>query len=395
MEINRHDYLQILKDSSDKTDLVKVITGMRRTGKTTVMLQHLDYLRSTGISERSICYIDLNLLGKITTAEELKGMLRPCLEREGIHYILIDEIQDVDGWELVIAMLIARRDCDIYITGSNSKMLSSELSTKLSGRYMEVEILPLSFKEFMEMNGGNPDEGFVRYMRYGPLPSIEPDRGDRVCRAQSEGIYNTVMMKDVLSRTSGRSDRLNSICRFLYSNIGNITNAERMSAELDISNDTIRKYLEIILEAHLFYHADRYDIVGRKISSSKGKYYATDLGMRNILVNANELIDISALLENVVYFELLRRGYRVFVGSFRDQEVDFTAVRGDEIEYYHMSKTVMADSTYTREIRPLKSISDNYRKTVLTLDRFGLGNDDGVMVVNVIDWLLNTEDGSR
>ena len=389
MEIKRQDYLQILKDSAGKTDLVKVITGMRRTGKTTVMLQHLEYLRSTGIAEDSVCYIDLDLMGREITSEELKGMMKPCLDREGLHYILIDEIQDVKGWELVIAMLVARRDCDVYITGSNSRMLSSELSTKLSGRYMEVEILPFSFREFMELHGGDAEKRFLQYLRYGPLPSIEPDRGDRVCRAQSEGVYNTVMMKDVLSRVSGRSDKLNSICRFLYSNIRNVTNAERMSAELDLSDDTIRKYLNIILEAHLFYHADRYDIVGRKVFSSKGKYYATDLGMRSILVNANELIDISAPLENIVYFELLRRGYRVFVGSFRDQEVDFTAIKGDTVEYYQVSKTVLADSTYKREMDPLKSVRDNYEKTVLTMDRFGLGNDEGVKVVNVIDWLLD------
>ena len=388
MEIKRQDYLQILKDSAGKTDLVKVITGMRRTGKTTVMLQHLEYLRSTGIAEDSVCYIDLDLMGREITSEELKGMMKPCLDREGLHYILIDEIQDVKGWELVVAMLVARMDCDVYITGSNSRMLSSELSTKLSGRYMEVEILPFSFREFMELHGGDAEKRFLQYLRYGPLPSIEPDRGDRVCRAQSEGVYNTVMMKDVLSRVSGRSDKLNSICRFLYSNIRNVTNAERMSAELDLSDDTIRKYLDIILEAHLFYHADRYDIVGRKVFSSKGKYYATDLGMRSILVNANELIDISAPLENIVYFELLRRGYRVFVGSFRDQEVDFTAIKGDTVEYYQVSKTVLADSTYRREMDPLKSVRDNYEKTVLTMDRFGLGNDEGVKVVNVIDWLL-------
>lgn len=389
MEIIRQDYLQILKDSAGKTDLVKVITGMRRTGKTTVMLQHLEYLRSTGIAEDSVWYIDLDLMGREVTSEELKGMMNPCLDREGLHYILIDEIQDVKGWELVVAMLVARRDCDVYITGSNSRMLSSELSTKLSGRYMEVEILPFSFKEFMELHGGDAEKRFLQYLRYGPLPSIEPDRGDRVCRAQSEGVYNTVMMKDVLSRVSGRSDKLNSICRFLYSNIRNVTNAERMSAELDLSDDTIRKYLDMILEAHLFYHADRYDIVGRKVFSSKGKYYATDLGMRSILVNANELIDISAPLENIVYFELLRRGYRVFVGSFRDQEVDFTVIKGDTVEYYQVSKTVLADSTYRREMDPLKSVRDNYEKTVLTMDRFGLGNDEGVKVVNVIDWLLD------
>ena len=388
MEIIRHDYLQILEDASGKTDLVKVITGMRRVGKTTVMLQHLHNLRTRGIPEESICYIDLDLIGADISTSQLKDLIGPCLEEKGIHCILIDEIQNVTGWEQVIAMLVARRDCDIYITGSNSRMLSSELSTKLSGRYMEVEILPLSFREFMELNGGNPEKRFEQYLRYGPLPSIEPDRGERVCRAQSEGVYNTVLMKDVLARFSGKADKLVPICRFLYSNIRNITNAEKISEALGISNDTISKYLNAVLEAHLFYHADRYDVVGKKVFSSKGKYYATDLGMRSILVNANELRDVSAPLENVVYFELLRRGYRVFVGSFRDQEVDFTAIKGDEVKYYQVSKTVMDDDTYSREIDPLQSVNDNYDKTILTLDRFGLGNDNGIKIVNVIDWLL-------
>lgn len=388
MEIIRQDYLQILADASGKTDLVKVITGMRRVGKTTVMLQHLHNLRTRGIPEESICYIDLDLIGADISTSQLKDLIGPCLEEKGIHCILIDEIQNVTGWEQVIAMLVARRDCDIYITGSNSRMLSSELSTKLSGRYMEVEILPLSFREFMELNGGNPEKRFEQYLRYGPLPSIEPDRGERVCRAQSEGVYNTVLMKDVLARFSGKADKLVPICRFLYSNIRNITNAEKISEALGISNDTISKYLNAVLEAHLFYHADRYDVVGKKVSSSKGKYYATDLGMRSILVNANELRDVNAPLENVVYFELLRRGYRVFVGSFRDQEVDFTAIKGDEVKYYQVSKTVMDDDTYSREIDPLQSVNDNYDKTILTLDRFGLGNDNGIKIVNVIDWLL-------
>ena len=395
MEIRREDYLQILESATGKTDLVKVITGMRRTGKTTVMLQHLEHLRGKGISEERICYIDLDLMGRKVTSEELGVMVGPCLEHDGIHYIMIDEIQDVDRWELFVAMLVARRDCDVYITGSNSRMLSSELSTKLSGRYMEVEILPLSFREFMELHGGDPEERFAEYMRYGPLPSVEPERGDRVCRAQSEGVYNTVMMKDVVSHVSGRYDKLNAVCRFLFSNIGNVTNAERISATLGLSDDTVRRYLGILTEAHLFYHAERYDIVGKRVFASKGKYYATDIGMKRLLANANELRDMSAPLENIVYFELLRRGYRVFVGSFRDQEVDFTAIRDDDVRYYQVSQTVMSEDTFAREMRPLKSVADNYEKTVLTMDRYNLGNDEGVKISNVIDWLLGKDRTAR
>lgn len=395
MEIPREDYLSILKSASGKTDLIKVITGMRRTGKSTVMRQHLGRLLADGVAEESICYIDLDLQGRKVSSEELKSMLHPCLDQPGIHYVMIDEIQDVDGWERVAAMLVARGDCDVYITGSNSNMLSSELSTKLSGRYMEIGVLPFSFREFMTMHGGDPEERFRQYLRYGALPSVEPERGDLVCRAQSEGVYSTVMMRDVLSRVSGKREKLNAVCRFLFSNIRNVTNAERISAELNLSDDTVRRYLGMLVEAHLFYHADRYDVGGRRIFSSKGKYYATDLGMRYLLVNPNELRDMSAPLENAVYFELVRRGYRVFVGSYRDKEIDFTAIRGDEVEYYQVSLTMLSDDTYAREMDPLKSVRDNYGKTVLTMDRFGLGNDEGVKIVNVIDWLMGVDSTER
>ncbi len=391
MEIERHDYLQILKDSAGKTDLVKVLTGMRRTGKTTVMLQHLRYLHSIGVSDELICYVDLDLLGREIDTEELKAIIQPCLEHEGIHRILIDEIQDVEGWERVVAMLVARRDCDIYITESNSRMLSSELSTKLSGRYMEVEILPFSFREFMLLHGGDETERFQQYIRYGPLPSIEPERGDMVCRAQSEGVYSTVMMKDVLSHVSGRPDKLRAVCRFLFSNIGNITNAERISAELGLSDDTVRRYLDVLTEAHLFYHAERYDFVGKKVFRSKGKYYATDLGARSLLMNANELRDISAPLENVVYFELLRRGYSVFTGSYRDKEIDFIAKKQGKVEYYQVCQTILSEGTMDRELKPLSKVRDNYPKTILTLDRFGLGDHNGVKIINLVDWLMDSE----
>ena len=392
MDVKRQDYLQLLKDSTGKTDLVKVLTGMRRVGKTTVLLQHLDQLRSSGVSEDSICYINLDLLGKKIDLIELEELLQPCLDLEGLHYIFIDEIQNVDEWERVVAMLVARRDCDTYITGSNSKMLSSELSTLLSGRYIEVEILPLSFKEFMELNGGVETKRFEQYLRYGPLPSIEPDRGDKLCRMQAEGAYNTVMMKDVLTHTTGKKDLLEMISRFLFSNIGKITNAGRISTELMIPDDTVRKYLNALLEGHLFYHAERYDTVGKKIFNSKGKYYATDLGMRTLLVTPNELRDISTSLENIVYFELIRRGYKVFVGSFRDQEIDFTAISVDKVRYYQVSQTVAASETYSREIRPLKALADNYQKIILTLDTFGLGDDEGIRIVNLIDWLMGRDE---
>lgn len=388
VEIIREDYLRILISAKDMPSTAKILTGMRRTGKTTVLNQYVDRLYSMGIDEGNIFHINLDLLVEVPDKTWLLEQMGPVLEKKGMHYIIIDEIQDVDGWERFVAMLIARGDCDVYITGSNSKMLSSELATKLSGRYIEVNILPLSFKEYLILHPGDKEKRFNEYLRFGGLPMIDPDRGETVCIDQSEGVFNTVVMKDILSRISGNAKRLTSICRFLYSNIGNVTNADRISDALKIPKDDVYKYMDEIVSAHLFYHADRYDIIGKKYLKSKGKYYATDLGMRYMTLNPGSLVDLSKPLENAVYFELLRRNYKVSVSSYVDSEIDFTAMKSETIKYYQVSQTMMAEETYSREMKPLKSVSDNYDKTILTMDKFGLGNDDGINIVNVIDWLL-------
>ena len=388
MEIIREDYLRVLTSAKDMPSTAKILTGIRRTGKTTVLNQYVNRLYSMGIDKGNIFHINLDLLVEVPDKSWLFEQMEPVLEKKGMHYIIIDEIQDVDGWERFVAMLIARGDCDVYITGSNSKMLSSELATKLSGRYIEINILPLSFKEYLILHPGDKEKRFNEYLRFGGLPMIDPDRGETVCIDQSEGVFNTVVMKDILSRISGNARRLTAICRFLYSNIGNVTNADRISGALKIPKDDVYKYMDEIVSAHLFYHADRYDIIGKKYLKSKGKYYATDLGMRYMILNPGSLVDLSKPLENAVYFELLRRNYKVSVGSYVDSEIDFTAMKSETIEYYQVSQTMMAEETYSREMRPLKSVSDNYDKTILTMDNFGLGNDDGINIVNVIDWLL-------
>ncbi len=389
MKILRKDYLDLLSSSKDMTSTVKVLTGMRRTGKTTVLEQYIGRLRSQGIAESNICHINLDLQVNEPDLEWLQSQMGPVLSKEGMHYILVDEIQDVEGWERLVAMLVARGDCDIYITGSNSKMLSSELSTKLSGRYIEIDILPLSFREYMELHPGEKEKRLAEYLTYGGLPMIYPDKGEELCMYQSEGVFNTVLMKDVLARISGNARRLTAICRFLYSNIGNVTNPDRISEALGIPKDDVYKYIEEIVSAHLFYHADRYDIVGKKYLTSKGKYYATDLGMRYMLLNPGDLADLSKPLENSVFFELMRRGYKVSVGSYKDSEVDFTAKKADEIIYYQVTQTMLAEETKNRELKPLRRISDNYRKIVLTTDRLGLGSYEGIEVVNVIDWFCS------
>lgn len=391
MEIIREDYLAILTSSKDMPSTVKVLTGMRRTGKTTVLNQFVSRLRSIDTDEENICHINLDLLVDEPNINWLHEQIKPVLERKGMHYILIDEIQDVDGWERLVAMLVARGDCDVYITGSNSKMLSSELSTKLSGRYIEIEILPFSFKEYMELHPGEKEKRLEDFLKFGGLPMIDPDRGESVCMYQSEGVFNTVVMKDIMYRISGSTRRLDAICRFLYSNIGNVTNPDRISEALNIPKDDVYRFMNEIVSAHLFYHVDRYDIVGKKYLKSKGKYYATDLGMRYMLLNPGSLADLSKPLENAVYFELLRRGYKVSVGSYNDSEIDFTAMKGDKIIYYQVTQTMLAEKSKKRELTSLEKVPDNYRKIILTEDRIGLGSYDGIDVVNVIDWLCGMD----
>ena len=387
MEIIRKDYLDTLSASRDMPSTVKVLTGMRRTGKTTVLNQYVGRLLSEGASADMIFHVNLDLQLKEPDLEWLHGQMKQVLERPGMHYILIDEIQEVEGWERLIAMLVARGDCDVYITGSSSKMLSSELSTKLSGRYIEIDILPLSFREYLELHPGDREARLAEFLRYGGLPMISPERGEDICMYQSEGVFNTVLMKDILSRISGSPRRLTSICRFLYSNIGNVTNPDKISEALGIPKDSVYKLMDEIVSAHLFYHADRYDIVGKKYLASKGKYYATDLGMRYMLLNPGDLADTSRPLENAVFFELMRRGYKVSVGSYRDSEIDFTAMGPDEVLYFQVTQTMLSEETRDRELRPFRNVRDNYRKIVLTTDRLGLGSYEGIEVVNVIDWL--------
>ncbi len=388
MEIIRQDYLDLLLASKDKNDTAKVLVGMRRTGKSTIMCQYLEVLKKMSIPEEMIFYINLDEIGAIMTAEDLKDMMSPVLQKKGQHYILIDEIQDVDGWERVVAMLIAMKDCDIYITGSNAKMLSSELSTKLSGRYMEIEILPFSFREFLEMNPGDKYERFEQYLIFGSLPIVDIQRDIRINDIIVGSAYDTVMMKDVLTHINGDATKLDAICRFLYSNVGNITNTDNISKETLIANGTVNRYVDALESAYLFYHAEKYDVVGKKILKTNGKYYATDLGMRRVVLKGINSDDISKPIENIVFMELKRRGYTVRIGSYRDKEIDFTAMTPYEVRYYQVTETMLAEETKKRELSPLESVRDNHSKTILTLDRIGLGNHNGIRIMNLIDWLL-------
>ncbi len=385
MEVPREKQLNLLACAKGKTDLVKVITGMRRTGKSTLLRQ----FRNTLGKEDNVIFLDLDLVDEDMDWKDLKKYIHDGIEGNGIHYIFIDEIQDVDGWERVVAEMVARRDCDVYITGSSSKMLSSELATKISGRYIEVEVRPFSFKEYISLYPGDKYERFDQFLRYGSLPVIEPARGAELCEGQLEDLFNTVLVKDVLAHTGSNDvSKVITIARYLFSNVGNVTNVDNISKDLGIGYPTVQKFVEEMMSAHLFDYCERYDIVGRRILRSKGKYYAADTGMRRVLMRGARTPDISKPLENIVFTELCRRYPVVRTGSYRDYEVDFTVSDGNVTEYFQVSQTMMSEETKNREFRPYGKIGDNYRKTVLTLDRFGLGSYNGIEVVNVIDWLL-------
>ena len=389
--IRRDDYIDLLYAGKDDNDVVKVITGMRRCGKSTLLEMYMDELIASGIPEENVFRLDLESGEEQSISDHLR--LNEWLSRipdDRQTYLFLDEIQNVEGWELSVAAIGTMRLCDLYITGSNSGMLSSELSTHISGRYVEIPMLPLSFEEYLELHPSDDiEKSFGMFLRFGSLPGVDPFRGEKYCYDYLEGIFNTVLVKDVLERKELRSVRkLTGVARFLFSNIGNTTNDAAISKGAGLNPTTADRYIEGLVEGMLFHHVERYDIVGKKLMETNGKYYATDLGIGNAALGSARGTDISRPMENVVFIELKRRGYVVRTGSFRDSEVDFIATKDGITEYYQVCRTLESPDTRGRELRPFKGIRDNWRKTILTMDRLGLGSEEGVEVVNLLDWLL-------
>lgn len=393
-EVIREGYLDKLRSGKDLTDVVKVVTGMRRVGKSTLLDQYIASLISGGVDPKDIVKMNLETFefGDIDTSDKLDRTLLERIGEGGRKYVFLDEIQNVGGWERSVSRLINTGRCDVYVTGSNSKLLSSELATHIAGRFVEIAVLPLSFTEYLELHPGDAERRFSEYLRFGALPEIDPSRGEEFCRAQLTGIFNTVLVDDVLARLgTGDANTLRSVARFLYGNIGNITNTDMVAKALRIGPVTVNRYVGKLEEAFLIHRAERYDIIGKRILKTNAKIYASDLGLRNAVLVGAEGTDISRPLENVVYLELLRRGYAVRIGSYRDREIDFTAVRNGRVEYYQVCLSMMSPETRERELRPLSSVGDNFPKTILTADRLGLGTESGIEVANVTDWLAGVE----
>ena len=397
--IQRTEYLDNLIALRDK-QVIKVVTGVRRCGKSTLFELYIDYLKQTGVDDNQIISINLEDLDNNNLLDymALYNNVASRLISDKKNYIFIDEVQKCNGFEKAVDSLFIKKNCDVYITGSNAYLLSGELATLLSGRYVQIDMLPFSFKEYYEAtrdNGKTKKELFECYLKYGSFPYVAfLEVNDKVTNQYIEGIYNTILLKDVATREKINDVTvLENILKTLASSIGSPISTKKISDTLissgrKISPNTVEVYLRALTDSYILYKADRYDIKGRQYLKTLGKYYFVDSGIRNHIINQSAK-DLGHLLENVVYLELLRRKNRVNIGKVAEKEVDFVAAGINEIEYYQVSASVLDEKTLERELVPLQEIKDNYPKTLLTLDDIGNGaNYEGIKQINVIDWLL-------
>lgn len=401
--INRPIYLNKLISFKDH-EAIKVITGIRRCGKSSILALFAEYLKSVGVSNDNILQINFEDLqyGNMTYLE-LNNFIKEKLDStEGKFYILLDEIQKIDKWELAVNSLRLDNRTDIYITGSNAYMLSSQLSTYLSGRYVEIKMQPLSFKEYLDFYKDSDisrEAKFNNYLKYGGMPGLAIFKFNEPQIIQMlDGIFSTVLMKDIIEQADVRDPALiTKITKFLADNVGNNVSINKIKNTLISQNiiskgmkpSTIDNYIMLLENAFVFYNANRYDIKGKEYLKTQGKYYMVDTGLRNYFIGFRGE-DRGHLIENVVYMELLHRGYNVSIGKINDKEVDFVATKFNDKLYVQVTDSLMEDSTRVREFASLKAINDNFEKIILTLDNVFVGtNDEGIKVLNLIDWLVS------
>lgn len=400
--IIRDHYLKRMIDAKD-TEFIKVITGVRRSGKSTLLLMFKDYLLHNEIEEDNIIYINFEsaLYDEIRNYKDLYHYVKNKIKQNKV-YLLLDEVQNVESWEKAINSFKVDFNIDVYITGSNAYLLSSELSTLLSGRFIEIKMYPLSFKEYLmfnHYNNNNLDDKFNEYLKYGGLPAITLIKdNDELVLSYLNDIYNTIVKKDVIDRNNIKDIALlENIIKYLFNNIGSPVSSTKISDYLNSNkiveksnHQTIDNYLNMLEKSFILYKADRTDIKSKALLKTLGKYYVSDTGIRNIILGFRN-IDEGHLLENVVYLELLRRGYRVNIGKMNDYEVDFVVENPNDIKYYQVTQTLKDEQVRLRELKRLESIADNYEKVILTMDK-SINNDyNGIKVMNIIDWLLKDE----
>ena len=393
--IKRNEYLNKLIRLKEK-NLIKVVTGIRRCGKSTIFELFQEYLIENNVGLEQIISINLEDgdYRKIRTAEKLYEFVCNKLSIDKTNYVFLDEVQQVENFQEAVDWLYVKKNVDLYVTGSNAFLLSGELATLLSGRYVEIKMLPLSLKEYISAFSDNTNTAalYMNYLLNSSFPgTLELERKQDI-RAYLEGIYNTILLKDIVTRKKiADPAMLESVVEFMFDNIGNISSATKIansmtSAGRKISVPTVESYLAALLDSYILYKVGRYDIKGKQYLTTGAKYYVADIGLRYFLLGSKQT-DQGHILENIVYLELLRRGYEVFVGKIGDAEVDFIAINSEGEEYYQVSQTVLEEQTLKRELSSLEAIKDHNPKYLLTMDYTPLTSYNGIKKINVLEWL--------
>lgn len=394
--VERKQYMEKLKKVKDMK-IIKVITGVRRSGKSTLLLMFRDYLKECGTEEKQIISLNFEDIENeyLLDYKKLHAYVTERLVPGRMTYVFLDEIQNVPEFQKTADSLFIRENVDLYITGSNARLLSGELSTLLSGRYIEISLLPLSFSEYWELTGGDKQEAWIAYYKNGGFPYAAVITDDAVRRDYLTGIYNTVLLKDIAARKRiGDILLLESVAKFLFDNIGSTLSSKKIADTLTsygrkTTSVTVENYIEALTESFILYKAGRYDVRGRHHLKSLEKYYLVDISLRRLLLG-DKNTDIGHILENIVYLELIRRGYAVSIGKMDDREIDFIAVSGNEKFYIQVAASILDPAVFEREITPLKKVGDHYPKLILSADEFPMA-EDGIRQMNIVDFLLNTQ----
>ncbi|HBL84329.1 MAG: ATPase [Clostridiales bacterium GWF2_38_85] len=391
--VQRKQYMEKLKKVKD-LKIIKVITGVRRCGKSTLLLMFRDYLSECGVEDNQIISVNFEDVAyeSLLDYKKLHDYVSERLIPRKMTYVFLDEIQNVPQFQKTVDSLFIKDNVDVYITGSNAQLLSGELATLLSGRYIEISILPLSFAEYFELMGGNQRDAWNSYYKNGGFPYIATIEDEEICRDYLTGIYNTVLLKDIVARKKiSDVPLLESVIKFLFVNIGSIVSSKKIADSLTsygrkTTSVTVENYIDALIQSFILYKVGRYDVKGKQYLKSLEKYYLVDVSLRRLVLSEKN-IDVGHILENIVYLELVRRGFSVSIGKVEDKEIDFIAVLGDNKIYYQVAASILDPTTFEREISPLKKVKDHYPKYILSMDEFPM-SEDGIKQKNIVEFLL-------
>ena len=391
----RDNYLNKLIESKD-LKLIKVITGVRRSGKSTLLLQYKDYLQNQKIQNSNIIYMNFESAEfyDIKDYKDLYNYIKERVTNKKKIYILLDEVQNIEKWEKAVNSLLVDFNSDIYITGSNAYLLSSELTTLLAGRVLTIKIYPFSFKEFIKIYPFKKDDDkFDKYLKYGGMPMIiNMKDNEELIISYLNDLKDVVLKKDVINRNKIKDTIfLDNLIKYMSSTIGNFTTPHSIAKFMNkngssITNETVDSYLKMLENAYIIYRVPRYELKGKQLLKTQGKYYFVDNGLKNA-INGISSYDSGSSYENLIYIELLRRGYEVYVGKYNDIEIDFIAINANETIYYQVTRTILDERVEEREKKSLLALNDNYKKVILTMDNVKNKQIEGIDIINIIDFL--------